>query len=249
MHMTAVDANVTSLRTREDADAAHPIPDPVKSPHGGKRANAGRKKSQRKLRAPAHRARRELSSNHPVHVVLRATTVGPLRQRRLYHVTRRVLARYLGLDDFRVVHLSIQENHFHFLVEAADRLALTRSMHSLSITLAKAINRQLGRKGEVFVQRYHDTQIRTPRQARNALAYVLNNWRKHREDLENPRALAAKLDPYASGLSFTGWDAPPFAVPKGYEPLPVSAPSTWLLRVGWAQFGPIGVFEMPGAAR
>ena len=221
----------------------------AKATHGGKRANAGRKKTQGKRRAPPHRARRELSPDHPVHVVLRATTVGPLRQSRLYHVTRRVLERYLGLDDFRVVHLSIQQNHFHFLVEAANRAALTRRMHSLSITLAKAINRELGRLGEVFVQRYHDTQITTARQARNALAYVLNNWRKHREDLENPRAMAAKLDPYASGISFTGWDAPPFAIPEGYEPLPVSPPSTWLLRVGWAKFGPIGLFETPGPLR
>ena len=230
------------------ADLNVPI-ERAKATHGGKRANAGRKKSQGKRRAPPHRARRELSPNHPVHVVLRATSCGPLRQGRLYHVTRRVLARYLGLDDFRVVHLSIQQNHFHFLVEAANRAALTRRMRSLSITLAKAINRELGRLGEVFVQRYHDTQITTARQARNALAYVLNNWRKHREDLESPLTMAAKLDPYSSGISFDGWDAPPFAIPAGYEPLPVSAPSTWLLRVGWAQFGPIGLFETPGPLR
>jgi REP element-mobilizing transposase RayT len=210
---------------------------------------AGRKKSQRKRHDPAHRARRELSATHPVHVVMRATTVGRLRQGRIYRVTRRVLVRYLGRDDFRVVHLSIQANHIHLLVEAADRAALTRGMHSLSITLAKAINRDLGRLGEVFVHRYHDTQITTARQARNALAYVLNNWRKHREDLENPRAMAAKLDPYASGLSFTGWDSPPFVIPEGYEPLPVSAPATWLLRVGWGEFGPIGLFETSGPLR
>jgi len=222
------------------------VVDEVKKTHGGKRRNAGRKKSQRKRHDPPHRTRRELSAKHPVHVVLRATKVGPLRQGRSYKVTRKVLVRYLGRDDFRVVHLSIQNNHFHFLVEATSRSALTRGMHSLSITLAKAINRDLGRRGEVFDHRYHATQITTPRQARNALAYVLNNWRRHREDVANPRTMTAKLDPYASGISFTGWDAPRFTIPEGYEPLPVSAPSTWLLRVGWAEFGPIGLFEVPG---
>jgi len=220
-----------------------------RSTHGGKRANAGRKKAQRKRHDPPHRARRELSANHPVHVVLRATTVGRLRQGRTYRVTRRVLVRYLGRADFRVVHVSIQSNHFHFLVEAAGRAALTRGMHSLSITLAKAINRDLCRLGEVFVHRYHDTQITTARQARNALAYVLNNWRKHREDQASPRAMAAKLDPYASGLAFTGWGAAPFVIPEGYEPLPVSSPVTWLLRVGWSEYGPIDLFETPGPLR
>ena len=36
--------------------------------------------------------------------------------------------------------------------------------------------------GKVFPDRYHAQIIRTPRQARHALAYVLNNWRKHGEN-------------------------------------------------------------------
>ena len=38
------------------------------------------------------------------------------------------------------------------------------------------------RRGNVFVDRYHAEKITNPRQARRALAYVLNNWRKHFED-------------------------------------------------------------------
>lgn len=36
-----------------------------------------------------------------------------------------------------------------------------------------------------FCDRYHDEVVSTPRQARHALAYVLNNWRKYREDRDD----------------------------------------------------------------
>lgn len=95
-----------------------------------------------------------------------------------------------------------------------NKLALTRGMLSFMTSAAKHINAEYSakrklprrRRGHVFADRYHQEIIKTPRQARRTLSYVLNNWRKHREDLENPRAMAAKLDPYASGLAFMGWD-------------------------------------------
>jgi len=99
----------------------------------------------------------------------------------------------------------------------------------------------------VFAYRYHATQIRTPWHARHALAYVLNNWRRHRQDVASARTLAAKLDPYASGLAFAGWaQRPRFATPAGYKPLPVSAPTTALLAFDWQRFGLIDLHETPG---
>jgi len=89
----------------------------------------------------------------------------------MYRAVRRVLGRYLGHSDFRIVHISIQHNHLHLLVEAADRHVLTRRMQSFAINAARALNRAHGgRLGKVFAYRYHATQIRTPRQARCALA-------------------------------------------------------------------------------
>ena len=162
-----------------------------------------------------------------------------------------MLVRYLDRDEFRIVHVSIQENHFHFLMEASGREALANGMRSLAISLARAVNRALGSHGTVFAHRYHVTQIRTARQARNSLAYVLNNWRKHRQDFANGRMLTDRLDPYASGLAFDGWcedgvDAVAFALPADYVPLPVSPPRTALLRSEWKRFGLIDVLECPG---
>jgi len=111
--------------------------------------------------------------------------------------------------------------------------------------IQRAINAAWGSIGKVFAHRYHASQIKTARYARRALAYVLNNWRHHREDVVDARCRAAKLDPYSSGIAFTGWTER-FATPVRYEPLPVSPPATQLLRGGWAMLGPLDPFEVPG---
>jgi REP element-mobilizing transposase RayT len=117
------------------------------------------------------------------------------RTRHYYDLVRRALQGTLGRRDFRIVHVSIQHTHVHLLVEAENRKALTRGMQSFAIRLARLVHRaDKGRIGcgKVFAYRYHATQIRTARHARHALAYVLNNWRRHRIDL-NERD-TAKLD-------------------------------------------------------
>ncbi|MGE0547746.1 MAG: transposase [Kofleriaceae bacterium] len=214
---------------------------------GGARIGTGRKKSQRRGCVP-HRARPALSPRHPVHVVLRVKSgVGRLRRGRMYRLIRRLLGHYLGRPEFRIVHVSIQSNHIHLIVEAANKRALTRGMQSFAIRCARAIQSETRYADKVFEARYHATQIITPRQARNALAYVLNNWRRHREDLFNTTTMKASIDPYSSGISFKGWArAPRFEIPAGYVPLPVSTPMTRLLTSEWKRFGEIGLFECPG---
>jgi hypothetical protein len=106
------------------------------------------------------------------------------------------------------------------------------------------------RKGRVFTDRYHETVITSPRQARHALAYVLNNWRRHREDRAE-RARGWLIDPFATGWAFDGWKEradTPFAwkLRETYKPIPVWLPKTWLLRKGWRRYGLVGLSEVPG---
>ena len=66
--------------------------------------------------------------------------------------------------------------------------ALARGMQGLQISAARRINAAITkrsgheRSGKVFSDRYHAQANKSRRQARHALAYVLNNWRRHRED-------------------------------------------------------------------
>jgi REP element-mobilizing transposase RayT len=211
---------------------------------GGKRAGAGRKKAGRRADAP-HRRRPELSARHPVHVVLKSARRISWRRGKIYNVLWRVLCGFLGREDFRIVHLSMQKNHLHLLVEAKDRRALTNGMKSFATRAARALNRDEGGCGKVFAYRYHATQITTARQARHALSYVLNNWRRHREDFDCAAARAAKVDPYSSALSFSGWTRT-FKVPADYVPLPVSPARTSLLASEWQRYGAIDPWERPG---
>jgi REP element-mobilizing transposase RayT len=215
---------------------------------GGKREGAGRKKSGTR-RDPLHRTRPTHVARYPLHVVLRVRDeVGRLRRREVYTGARRALAAIAARISFRVVHLSIQHNHIHLLVEAGDHAALDSGMRALTISLAKRINKSLGRTGKVFAFRYHSTPLTSPRQTRNALAYVLNNWRRHREDERGLAQRTALLDPYSSAITFTGWaDFRLTTWPEGYVALPVTPPQTWLLATGWELARrPIRTSDTPG---
>ena len=161
----------------------------------------------------------------------------------MYDAIRSVLFHFLAHPDMRVVHISIQQTHLHLIVEATDKAALSRGMKSFATRSARAINAASKRKGKVFKFRYHAKQIRTERYARNAIAYVLNNFRRHGE----PIAANCVLDPYSSAVSFTGWKKNrKWTLPSDYEPLPVSPPRTPLLKSNWTQFGLIDPWEIPG---
>jgi hypothetical protein len=126
------------------------------------------------------------------------------------------------------------------LVEAKSREGLSRGVQGLSIRLARAINRACRRTGKVWADRYHARALRTPREVRNALVYVLNNWRKHGQG-----AVAPLIDWCSSAPWFAGWkDRPSAMLPRGVE-VPIVAPETWLLRVGWLRHGTLAPDERP----
>jgi putative transposase len=188
-----------------------------------------------------------------------APDVGSLRKRLMYRALREatiaLAKRELSWDEngsFRIVHISIQKTHVHLLVEAAHQTALSRGMQAFQISAAKHINgvvsmrRTERRRGSVFPDRFHQTIIKSPRQARRALAYVLNNWRKHGED----RGRSWKVDRYSTAVLFAGWKerAEPFLgdSPAAYDPLIVYLPQTWLLKTGWKEKHPlVSLYEVP----
>src|SRR5439155_6896927 len=128
--------------------------------------------------------------NQALHVVLRVVSaVGSLRRREMYRALRQATIVAAIRERIRIVHISLQRNHVHLLVEAASKEALARGMQGFQISAARNINTVLGdkyrrRRGRVFADRYHVEVITSPTRARRALLYVLSNWRKHKEDQE-----------------------------------------------------------------
>jgi REP element-mobilizing transposase RayT len=216
---------------------------------GRRRRKRGAGRPRKAFGRSPHERRPDVSPHKPVHVTMRVTkAVGRLRNGVGYRAVRRAMAACMGREDFRIVHASIQRDHVHVIAEANHKRALANGLRAFMVSAGKRINRAIGRRGSVFPTRYHATRLGTPRQVRNAIAYVLNNWRHHGEDRAGEAQGRAHVDPYSTGILFDGWrDAPArFIVPDGYAPLPVAAARSWLLAIGWRKHPLIGLREVPG---
>jgi putative transposase len=112
-------------------------------------------------------------------------------------------------------------------------------MKSIAARLARALNRIASRSGAVLDSRYHHRSLRTPREVRRALAYVLLNARRHLAMRRHvSRETNVPLDPASSARWFDGWqqNAAEAIGAVGGRP-EVARPRTWLLRVGWRRHG------------
>ena len=187
--------------------------------------------------------------------------VGSLRRRAVYRAVREATLTAARLGKIRIVQLSLQRTHVHLLVEANGKAALAKGMQGFQISAAKHINAAISkgrpgprRRGTVFPDRYHAQIISSPRQARHALSYVLNNWRKHGEDRRDVTR-GWRIDWYSSAAMFPDWTEYGDEVwlwqrPPTYDPLWVYRPGTWLLREGWKKHGAtISCREVPSEGR
>jgi len=181
---------------------------------GGVRKGAGRKRHTEEL---PHASRPLHKERFPVHVTLKIRRGIPsLRHEKRWLRIKRAF-RY-GCDKFgmRLCEFSVQYNHIHLIVEAADNKALAKGVGALEIRIAKSINRLLGRRGRVFVDRYHMRELRTPTEVKNAVHYVRYNWRHHGDGKGLP------VDPFSSLCGQACW--------WDEETMTVAWPRTWLLR-------------------
>ena len=146
-------------------------------------------------------------------------------------------------NGFRLCHYAILNDHLHFLVEARDRRALGRGLQGLLIRIARALNKAWGRRGKVFADRYHDRILKTPREVRNAIRYVLGNGKKHERQGRQVRVGGA-ADVFTSAPWFDGFrESVRFS---GLEVAlrPVTDSHTWLLKTGWRRHGLLSVHEV-----
>ena len=185
---------------------------------GGARKGAGRKRSSARPNVP-HRPRKKFRRG-TLHVTMRLRKeVWNLRTHRCFRALKRAFVRGCERFGYRVVEFSVQGNHIHLIVEAPDVVALGRAMKGLAVRMARALNKVMERKGQVFSDRYHMHLLRSPGEALEALRYVLENWAVHaaRENRPPPRG----VDPYCSR-----WPQ------HEHDPPLVARAQWWLLRVG-----------------
>jgi REP element-mobilizing transposase RayT len=170
-------------------------------------------------------------------------------------------------ERFRIVQFSVQHDHVHLIVEALNKGELSAGVRSVSIRVARYVNDLLMRRGRLWADRWFGRALRSPREVRFALGYVLTNFRKHAL-----KPLGAGVDPYSSGGWFEGWrewrpssgSAPLFAArpPPGVAVTPgmVQADSelferpvlparAWLTTIGWRRYGLLGMDDFPSTTR
>jgi putative transposase len=186
---------------------------------GGRREGAGR--PRRASSGVSHQTRPTHARRFPLHVTWRIRReVGNLRTDKRFLRIQRAF-RYGG-DRFglRLVEFSVQSNHVHLIVEADDKLALSRGLQGLAIRVAKGVNRASNRRGRVLADRYHARSLRTPTEVRHAVHYVLRNLQHHTH--EDP----LYVDPYSSMAGEALFHLEPDGT---YEPI-LAKPRTWLLQ-------------------
>ncbi|MHC5064595.1 MAG: transposase [Planctomycetota bacterium] len=207
---------------------------------GGSREGAGRKPKGDRAGVD-HRPRGPLAARFPVHVTVRLVKGLPsLRRRGEYAVILSAFGAGCKRFGFRLVEYSVLGNHIHILAEAKGRAALARGMQGLLVRLAKGLNKLWGRKGSVFSDRYHDHVLKTPREVRNALVYVLQNAKKHGIRLK------LALDYFSSAPWFNGWREK--LELRNHAPEATAMARTWLLMKGWRRRGLLSVLELPRTA-
>jgi hypothetical protein len=209
---------------------------------GGARAGAGRKPG--KERRDPHERRAPLAARHPCHVTLKVRRDVPsLRAVHFVREFERSLRASCERGRFRVTHYSLQADHAHLIVEAVSACDLACGMKSIGARLARAVNRIFARRGPVLADRFHLHVLRTPREVRNAIAYVLLNARRQLAKLGRKPPSVAQIDPASSGRWFTGWRG---CVVAPSDPPAIAPARSWLLTVGWRRAGLVDAAEVPG---
>ena len=217
-------------------DRSHSVRQLTIFPRGGFRRGAGRKPKGGSAHV-THARRSRLTRHDPVIVTTHLVSGLPnLRRERTLVTLRAALSAGSDRFGFRLVEFSVQSNHLHFLVEAEDARSISRGMQGLLVRVAKALNRVWERRGKVLRDRFHARILRTPRDVRYALVYVLQNARKHGAQLTG-------IDAHSSGPWFRGWRDR-----VGRTPSPIAAARSWLLTTGWQRLGLLRTDEAPARA-
>jgi putative transposase len=188
-----------------------------------------------------------------VHVTLRSA-FRPLRSQHVFPTVCLAIsaAGRRWPKRFRILHFSAQADHLHLIVEASDARALSAGIRGLAIRIARSVNTLVFRHGRFWADRWHGRALTSPRAVRNALVYVLANFRKHAA-----ARLAPGVDAFSSAVRFDGWResasgaelaraGPPFHVAMAKWVF-VSRSETWLGGTGWKRAGLLGVDEAPRA--
>lgn len=126
--------------------------------HGGQRLGAGRHNLSG---TQNHMARPRIRHRDLIHIIFKTKKDIPdLRRKkrlRLFYKALTLSRRH----PWKIHQHALESKKIHFIVHSPNNENLSQSLQSFSISLAKALNRHLKRRGQVFHGRYQMTVLRT----------------------------------------------------------------------------------------
>jgi len=197
-----------------------------KGVRGGRRPGAGRKRIH--SRGVSHLKRERVQKRTPQHINFKLNL--RIKNKDALKLLKRSIqnAQKMGL---KVIHFSLQSNHVHLITEAENNKILTKGMRALTITFSKGL-----KKGRVQLERYHLHVLKTLRETKHAIRYVLFNEQKHSQKT------FTKVDGYSSVLylkegfkliqNFARKQKISLKVEKTWEEISLPEPSAYFLSRG-----------------
>ncbi len=135
---------------------------------GGRRKGAGRKRTI--ARGVDHKKREIITSSQPVHINIKMNI--PVKSETGLLALEKSIAN--SRRYFHILHYSLQWNHIHLIIEAADNKALFSGMRSFTNTFVKVMG-----KGSIQKERYHLHPLKSMKETKNAFRYVIFNEVHH----------------------------------------------------------------------
>ncbi len=194
-----------------------------------------------------------------MHITVKARKGLPsFRSQRIHNMMLKVLRNQIYVmrkytQAFKVAHFSIQTNHIHIMIEANDTKTLRSGVSGLVIAFARQLAKLLGRKKcKVWAERFHSRELHAPRDVRNVLSYIFQNYKHH--EITHGTGI---VDRYSSARWFDGWyqevlitipidESAYMRGPPAWIPSTAGQPRTWLLGTGWKEkHGKLNMMDRP----
>ena len=130
---------------------------------------AGRRVRPDRVGFESHLRRPEHDGKHPVHLTAHRVADGPsFREKAVLAAISEQLKLVNGQRAVKVLHSKIEEDTLHFYVEGKN---LGIELRFVFARIAMAVNRAVGRRGQIFRDRYHREDLTTPADVKKALRF------------------------------------------------------------------------------
>ena len=133
----------------------------------------------------SHKARPRFASRTALHVILRLSGHVQPGNARVRAAIHEALREGRELHGLHVIAVGRMNGQLHLIAEAENNRSLSRGMQGLSIRIAKAINRTVGAKGNIFADHFEAFVLRSARDLRDARAPV--RWEEPEGVVSLPR--------------------------------------------------------------